>query len=319
MGAPWHEGLRPLCADVRDLAGSDAPVETVLFFVARWCQKETGAAEPDVAAVDQDLLADVAARVVRNLEDDGARVGRLVAGDAGAWSELRRLLRASAYSRADAAAGEYADEALQKIAIVLLTGTPPSRAAAQLAEALEGPKNEYIFTSPFPFWACTVVINLIVDDKRRQTRQREAPPLRAATKPDCLDAATLERAHEALPALLDAIRALPRVQRSVMAWTLARRGLDPVVTERLREMAPDLFAETVARAASVTGAPDEAGAPVTDADIAARLGTTARLVAANRSVARCNLSARDPCWKLLLDVLLPHKSTRRSHEEDHDG
>jgi hypothetical protein len=318
MRAPWHEGLRPLCADARDLAGTDAPEETVLFFVARWCQKETGATEPDVAALHQDLLADVAARIVRNLDDDGARVDRLVAGDAGAWSELRRLLHASACTRADAAADEYADEALQKIAIVLLTGTPPSRAVAQLAQALEGPRNEYVFTSPFPFWARTVVINLIVDDKRRQTREREAPPVQATRKADCLDATTIGRAHEALPALLDAIGALPPVQRSVMAWTLARRGLDSIVIERLRDMAPDLFAETVDRA-SVAGVPDTAGAPATDADIAARLGTTARLVAANRSVVRCNLSARDPYWKLLLDVLLPHKSTRRSHEEDHDG
>jgi len=315
MGASWHELLRLLCADACDVAGSGARVETVLFFVARWCQKETGAAEPDVAALDQDILADIAARVVRNLDDDGARVDRLVAGDAGAWTELRRLLHASACSRVDAAAGEYADEALQKVAIVLLTGTPASRAAAQLADALEGPRNEYVFTSPFPFWARAVVINLIVDDKRRQMREREAPPVHVTQKSACLDAATLEHAHKALPALLDAIRELPRVQRSVMVWTLARRDLDPIVTERLRELAPDLFGEIGDEA----GAPEASGAPASDHDIAERLGTTPRLVAANRSVARCKLAGRDPYWKLLLDVLLPHKSTRLTEEEDHDG
>ena len=56
-----------------------------------------------------------------------------------------------------------------------------------------------------------------------------------------------------------------------------------------------------------------------DNDIAERLGTTVRLVAANRSVARCKLAARDAHWKLLLDVLLPHKSTRSTREEDDDG
>ncbi len=256
MRASWHELLRPLCADACAVAGSGAGVETVLYFVARWCQKETGAAEPDVAALDQDSLADIAARVVRNLDDDGARVDRLVAGDAGAWTELRRLLCASAYSRVAAAAGEYADEALQKIAVVLLTGTPPSEAAAQLAAPIEGPRNEYVFTSPFPFWARVVVINLIVDDKRRQAREREAPPVHAAPKALCLDAATLERAHKALPALLDAVRELPPVQRAVMVWTLARRDLDPVVTERLRELAPDLFGG----AGDGAGAGDVAGA-----------------------------------------------------------
>lgn len=320
MGASWHELLRLLCADACDVAGSGAPVETVVFFVARWCQKETGVAEPDIAALDQDHLADIAARVVRNLGDDGARVDRLVAGDAGAWTELRRLLHASACSRVDAAAAEYADEALQKIAIVLLTGTPPSRVGARLAEGIEGPRNEYVFTSPFPFWARAVVINLIVDDKRRQAREREAPRVHATQRRPCLDAATLERAHEALPGLLDAVRELPPVQRTVMVWTLARRDLDPVVTERLRELAPDLFGEMGDGAERPkTGAPEASGAPVSDHDIAARLGTTARLVAANRSVARGKLAACDPYWKLLLDMLLPHRSTRPTEEEDRDG
>ncbi len=168
MGAPWHEPLRLLCADACDVAGSGAPRRDRSLLRRSLVPEGDRRAEPDVAALDQDHVADIAARVVRNLDDDGARVDRLVAGDAGAWTELRRLLYASACSRADAAAAEYADEALQKIAIVLLTGTPPSRAAAQLAEAIEGPRNEYVFTSPFPFWARAVVINLIVDDKRRQ-------------------------------------------------------------------------------------------------------------------------------------------------------
>jgi hypothetical protein len=307
IGGSWHERLGPLCTDACDLAGSSAPVETVRFFVARWCQKETGVPEPDVAALDQDLLTDIAARVVRNLDDDGARVDRLVAGDAGAWTELRHLLYTSAHPRADTAAGDYADEALQKIAIVLLTGTPPSQAARQLAEAIEGPRNEYVFTSPFPFWARAVVINLIVDDKRRQVREREAPQVHVRQKLPCLDGTTLERAHRTLPALLDAVRQLPGVQRSVMVWTLARRDLDPIVFERLRELAPDLFGQT------------EDGPVSSDQDIAGRLGTTTRLVAANRSAARCKLAARDPYWKLLLDVLLPHRSTRPAQEEDHDG
>ena len=307
MGTSWLELLRAVCAEACVVAGSHAHVETVLFYVARWCQKEIGVPEPDVAALDQDNLADVAARVVRNLDDDGARVDRLVAGDAGAWTELRRLLYASAIPRAGAQAGEYADEALQKIAVVLLTGTPPSEAAGQLAEAIEGPRNEYVFSSPFAFWARAVVINVIIDDKRRQAREREAPQVRAAQRPACLDAATLKRAHEALPSLLDAIRELPPVQRSVMVWTLVRSDLDPVVTERLRNLAPDLFGET------------GDGNVGSDHDIAERLGTTTRLVAANRSVARCKLAARDPHWKLLLDVLLPHRSTRPAQEEDHDG
>jgi hypothetical protein len=313
MGASWQELLRPLCREACDVAGSDASVETVLFFVARWCQKETGDTEPDVAALDDGHLAEIAALVVRNLDDEGARVDRLVAGDAGAWTELRRQLHLSAHPRVGAAAGEYADEALQKIAVVLLTGTAPSRVAQRLAtDGIIGPRNEYVFTSPFSFWARRVIINLIVDDARRRAREREAPQPRASYKPLRLDAAALERAYAALPALLDAVRELPPVQRSVMAWTLARSDLDPAVTECLHEIAPDLF--------GMSG--DGAGtspAVASDADIAARLGTSTRLVAANRSAARCKLAARDPVWTFLLDVLLPHRSTRPAREEYPDG
>jgi len=331
MGATWHELLRPLCAAACAAVGSDAAVEVVLFFVARWCQKETGAAEPDVAALDQDHLADIAARVVRNLGDDGVRVDRLYdrrrGGDVDAWTELRRLLFASACARVGVAdADHYADEAQQKIAYVLITGTPPERAAAQLAEAIEGPRYEYVFSSPFPFWARTVVIHLIIDDKRRQKRESEAPPAHTPQKAAGLDAATLAHAHRALPAfhelpaLLDAVRELPPVQRSVMVWTLARRDLDPAVTEHLRELAPDLFGETGdGTGTSEAGGPDASGPPASDREIAERLGTTARLVAANRSVARCKLAARDSHWKLLLEVLLPHRSTRPTHEEGRDG
>ena len=315
MGTPWHEALRSLCENARELAGSSLPADVVLFYVARWCQKESGDAAPGLDAFDESCLAGIAARVVHNLGEDGARVDRLVAGDAGAWTELRRLLRASACLRVDAAAGEYADEALQKIAVVLLTGTAPSQAAARLAGALEGPANEYVFTSPFEFWARTVVINLIVDDKRRLAREREAPRVRSTPRPLCLDTVAVERAHEALPGLLDAVRELPPTQRSVMVWSLRRSDLDPIVTDRLRELAPDLFAG-IGDGAVHSG---DGGAVDSDLDIAERLGTTPRLVAANRSAARCKLAARDPHWKLLLDVLLPHRSTRPTREEDDHG
>ena len=309
----WHDPLKSLCAEVCRAAGSHVPADTVLFYVARWCQKKTGVTEPDIAAFDYGDLADIAANVVRNLENDDDRVERLAAGDANAWTELHRLLYASVYSKfgtkfGASAACYYADEARQKIAWVLLTGTPPSQAAAQLATAFEDPRNEYIFTSPFPFWACRVVINLIIDDKRRAARRaRAASRVPPPQKPAGLDDATCKLAFEALPSLLEAISELPPRQRSVMVWTLMRRDLDPLAIECLRNLAPDLFA----------GIPY--GVVNSDHDIAARLGKTAHQVAANRSVARVDLAARNPYWKLLLDVLMPHKGKSPSQKEDHDG
>ena len=318
LGAPWDESLRPLCDDACRVAGTGVAVEVVVFYVARWCQKETGEHEPDVATIDAVRVADVAARVVGNVGGDGSRIDCLVAGDADAWTDLRRVLFLSAQPRAGAAAGEFADEALQKIAVVLLTGTPPSQAADRLAGDVDGPGNEYIFASPFSHWARAVVINLIVDEKRRAARERRAPRFQTPRKPTCLDTATLERAHAALPTLLEAMRDLPPVQRSVMAWTLMRSDIDPAVTRRLRDLAPDLFDDP--DGAGGGGANGRSPSPVAcDQDIADRLGTTARLVTANRSAARCKLAARDPLWALLLDVLLPHRSTRSPGEEGSDG
>jgi hypothetical protein len=220
-----------------------------------------------------------------------------VAGDAEALSALRRVLLASAASRSSESAHELADEALQKIALILLTGTPPSRATQQLDEGPEGPGNEYVFQSPFTFWARLVVINLAVDVHRREARERRVAAERPSGRVKRFDRATLHAAMEALPSLLAAIRALPQVQRSIMVLSLSRGDIEEVVRERLHELAPDLFSSTV-------------DPPTSDREIAERLGTTPKLVAASRSAARVKLVARDDRWALLLDALLPHRSTR---------
>jgi hypothetical protein len=96
-----------------------------------------------------------------------------------------------------------------------------------------------------------------------------------------------------------AVRDLPPVQRSVMVLSLSRRDLDETVRRRLHELAPDLFSEA-----------EGGDQPGSDREIAERLGTEPHLVRANRSVARRKLARRDPAWALLLDLLLPHKTTR---------
>jgi hypothetical protein len=176
MTDPWFAPLKPLCeaacADARAPRATDA----VLFYLARWCQKETEEAEPDLASIDASALREAAAKIVQHLRDEGGVVDRLVAGDAAAWTELRRALLATAGPRVEGRASEFADEALQKIAVVLLTGTPPSRASERLRLGPRGPRNEYVFISPFSFWAKAVLLNLIVDEHRRAAREREPPP-----------------------------------------------------------------------------------------------------------------------------------------------
>jgi len=297
----WLDRLRPLCEVARRASRCRYEATVVLFYLARWCQKKARTLEPRVGSIDRLTLRDTAERIARHLDHDGARVERLVAhpGDAEAWTELRRELFASARSRVGpVAADEFAEEALQKIAEVLLTGTPPSQAAAQLEAGPDGPGNEYIFDSPFSNWSRTVVINLIRDRWREEARRSKTEE----SKTPRVDRELVERARTALPHLLQAIRELPPKQRSVMVLSLNRRRLDPAVRKRLHKLAPDLFSEAGALVSS-------------ESDIAERLGSTTRRVTANRSVARRKLAKRDPAWALLLDILLPHRSTRPLHVE----
>jgi hypothetical protein len=301
----WLERLRPLCREACLSAKPPYPAEVVLFYVARWSQKKSRRHEPDPELFGNDVLRDVAERIAGNLAADGARVDRLFAREADEWVELKRLLLSSARRLARDAAPDYADDAFGDIAVVVFTGTPPSRAAERLREGPEGPSNEYVFQSPFPFWARRVVINLIIDEFRRWAREREGPPVRApAGTSQPLDSARIREAYATLPGLLDAIRELPPVQRSVMAMSLTRRDVDRLVRNRLHELAPDLFGQVSPEPAS------------SDPEIAERLGSTARRVTASRSVARRKLARRDAGWELLLDALLPHRSTRPVAAED---
>lgn len=299
MGGDWLDVLNPICTQACLAAPSGYPAEVALFYLVRWCQKRADDPDPNLDSLDPTDVREAAARIVRNLAEDGPLVERLVEGkDAKAWTDLRRTLLASAAPRAGPRAGEFADEAVQKVAEILLTGTPPSRAAERLRLGPDGPRGEYVFQSPFTYWARRVAINLVVDELRREARRRE-PAVEPGPKSSAhVDAATLEKARDALPALLEAIRDLPPVQRSVMVMSLSRRDLHDLVRRRLHELAPDLFAE-----------PD-AESPSSDREMAEVMGTTPRRLAASRSAARRKLTRKDPRWGLLLDVLLPHRSTR---------
>lgn len=304
MAGEWFHPLRHLCEDARTRVPSPYAADVVLFYLARWCQKKAQTHTPRVGSLGPSTLRDVATRIAQHLAHDGARVELLLTEEsAQAWTELRRELFASARSRVpEGVARECAEEAMQKIAEVLLTGTPPSLAAAQLAAGPDGPSNEYVFDTPFSGWARKIVINLIRDRWREESRRYRLAESRGAPR---LDPGLVEHARAALPDLLDAIRELPPKQRSVMILSLHRHGLHSAVRKRLHKLAPDLFSEV--------------GPPVSsDADLARRLGSIARRVTANRSAARRKLARQDPAWALLLDIMLPHRSTRPVHVERED-
>src|SRR5437879_6597808 len=65
VGGLWFEALRPVC-EAACAQAARHPVEVVLFYAARWCQKRTRESEPNLAGLDEEAMADAAARVVRN-------------------------------------------------------------------------------------------------------------------------------------------------------------------------------------------------------------------------------------------------------------
>ena len=300
--AVWFTALEERCEEAATTTRLPYLVYVVVFYLARWCQKKARHSEPSLEMFEPEVLKDIAERIVRNLSDDGERVDALVGGSTEEWTRLLGILMKSTASRVPDQARYYADEALGKIAEVLLTGTPPARAAEQLKLELDGPGNEYVFSSPFPLWARRVAINLIADDHRRRRRERLRGTQGRSVGLPVMDDALLKQARDSLPVMLDAIRRLPRVQRSVMVMSLLRREVDDLVIERLCTLAPDLFG------------PDD-HRPESDDEIAQLLGTITRNVHASRSVARVRLIEEEAVWALLLDVLLPHKSTRPARKD----
>jgi hypothetical protein len=303
MSGRWYEALRPVCEEVCSDTECVYTTDVVLFYLARWCQKQASTQDPDLASFEQPKLRDVAERIARNLRDYGTVVERIVQKDPLEWTSLRDMLLESARTRVRADPEDYAHGALVKVARALGTGTTPSQAANRLRQSLDGPRNEYVFEAPFPYWARRVVINLVMDGLVVLGREGgDRSLLDLASTPEDLDDDALTGACAALPGLVDAIRCLPSKQRSVMILSLARQDVDELVRELLHKVAPDLFSD-----ADVTHPRFSS-----DEDIARHLETTPRRVAANRSAARSKLSARDPHWKLLLDALMPHHSTRQS-------
>jgi hypothetical protein len=290
----WYAALRPLCEEVRADLRSGYAIDVALFYLARWCQKKARLPDPSLESFALSDLRDAAERIAGNLADHGRLLESFLEGDRAAWTTIRDHVRQSAGSRVGVGSGEFVDDAMQKISEVLLTGTSPSEAVARLREGPRGRGNEYVFDSPFPNWTQTVVINLIKDEWRRSQRQASWHGARGVG----LDRELVEQARAALPGLLRAICQLPTKQRRVIALSFCRRDLDEVVRKRVRKLAPELFAEDADVLVS------------SDADIAERMGSIPHRVAANRSAARRKLAPQHEHWELLLDILLPHRTTR---------
>jgi hypothetical protein len=316
--------LRRFCAGVWDPTLKFVNERVVLFYLARWCQKEARTLKPDLGEFSDEELADTAQNIAANLRRDGERIELLVAKNGDEWTKLLRELVACTSRHAPSGrAADLAGDALLKVTKVLLGGTKPSCASCRLngnapqrpecercsrKRCIDGPSNEYVFQSPFAGWAGTIANNIVCDCWRRGLQKPK--PLRSKRTPRRSKGGWCKEMEADLPALLEAIdRLAGRKQRSVMVLSLSRSDIDPKAYKPMRRLAPPkLFSEVGSERFE------------SDKAVAEHLESTPRRVGSNRSAARRKLCEQNPRWEVLLDVLLPHSSTRRAHgEEAQDG
>jgi hypothetical protein len=313
------EELRRYCAGVWDQRLKFVNERVALFCLARWCQKQVKALEPDLGKFSDEELACVARNIASNLRRDGERVELLLARDGDEWTKLwRELFESVSHLAPRDVAEDLTGDALLKVIQTLATGTKPSCARCRLdgdvprrpecadcshERGVRGPGNEYVFASPFAAWARTIARNIVFDWYGRELVQDD--PASSSGPDEEPDATGLRNQLMAvLLSLLEAIRGLPNKQRAAIVASFCRTDIDPEAYERLRSLAPDLFEQF------------GAGLFESDKDIAARLGTKIHLVRANRSVARRGLCEQDPRWELLLEFFMPHHSTKQARDKE---
>lgn len=318
------EELQRFCPNVWDKRLRFVNKRVVLFYLVRWCQKQAKTLEPDLGVFGNEELASVAENIAANLRCDGERVERLLSRDGDEWTKLLYELAETTSRRApQAMAVDLAENALVRIVVILDKGTKPSCANCRLGgdvpgrpecescrreRRIEGDGNEYVFQSPFAGWSRTIARNIAYDWWRTVIRRPDPPS--PAPKPSHPKRGWCKEVEADLPALLGAIDKLSaKKQRSVMIRSLSRSDIDPEAYKRMRALAPpELF--------------EEVGSKLFESDeaIAGHLESTRRRVGANRSAARRKLCEQNPRWEALLDVFMPHCSSRRAHgEEARDG
>ena len=324
----WFDPLRDFAAEAFRKHPSLYGVDAVHLNLARWCQKKArrvGTAgdskAPDISSFDPTELAAVANAIAANLAADGKRVEVLHAPGQTELDQLREQLLHSARRYRSGNAEDYADDALQKIMTILLTGTnplccrcllrgcrlerpgrPECRNCVRKLE-VDGPAGEYIFQSPFVDWARAVVRHLVVDElgpggpgRRRRwglALVDEALYVRSLSGDLRLD----RELDRVLMGLLEGVKKLPPRQRSVMIQSLWRSDVDDLIYRRLYGLAMEIFEEVIDQ--------ERCGS---DREIGIKLGITTQNVRSNRSAGRQTLVKRNTSWREILNVILPHAS-----------
>jgi len=324
MATDWYEQLRDYTKETSKKHPSYEE-DVVLFYLARWCQKKAHKSEPDAATPPPDLrlfgekkLTEVAGEITRNLAADAGQVENVFTLDQRKYDALKLALLRYAKHCAVRNAEQYADEALLKALPFVTAGTRPSCAGCKLGcrrrmrpeclgcklvPGLRGPSNEYVFQTSFLAWLLAVIRNLIADEARQRElllkrswdllldhEARQASPLSDIDE-------HRDEAYDVVEEMLQWVRNLPSMQRSVMVLSMCRADVDDVVHDELHRRAPRLL-----------GGATRHRRFASDRDIAAHLGTTPGNIATNRGIARMKAAKIDPRWGEILDRILPHRS-----------
>jgi len=322
---PWYGPLRKPAIKAFLRHPSRYGEDAVLFYLARWCEKSPRRKNPGQASQPPNLhsftqkeLAGVADEIASNLAADGEQVEHFFALDRIEYDKLRGELLATARRYTRWNTEDYADDAMQKVAEIVLTGTRPLCTGCKLSRrrqkrlecwgcerklGVDGPNNEYVFEAPFLPWIRTVARHLVFDDMRRRSLwMRWRRDLMLVDEERYLrsfydNEARIEMAEIILEEMLKKIERLPKRQKSVMILSLCRADVNDLLHERLHLLAPGLLGEVINHKRFAS-----------DEEIAEHLGTTARNVASTRCAARKKLAGRNPLRREALNVVLPHRS-----------
>jgi hypothetical protein len=325
----WYDPLRELATEAFRKHPSPFGADTVLFYLACWCQKKAGRdgtagdpKAPDLSSFDRNELAVVASAIAANLAVDGKQVEVLHAPGRIELDRLREQLLHSARRYQSGNAELYADDALMKIMTILLTGTNPVCCRCMVSGLrlerpgrsecrncvrkleLDGPAGEYIFQVPFADWARAVTRHLVVDElgppggPRRRWREDlalvdEARYVRSFYGDLRLDIT----ADRVLRGLLRGVKKLPPRQRSVMIESIFRADVDDLIYRRLYRLAKRILKGMIDS--------ERCGS---DREIGRKLGITTQNVRSNRCAGRKTLVKRNTSWREILNVILPHAS-----------
>jgi len=340
MATAWYEPLREYARKASKKHPSCYGEDAVLFYLARWLQKEAHKRKLGPLSVQLDLnlrgklgsesvqfkpnsfgkkkLTEVADNIASNLAADGERVEGVFTLNQEEYDKLRNALIVYARRYGVGKADQYADDALLKILPIVLTGTRPSCAGCKIGcrrrelpecagckreLGVDGPSNEYIFfQGPFLAWALAVLRHLIADDARCQ-----GSLLRWRWDLILVDQARYASSYADINARRDEAYGVVGEMLKGIDELPGRPRSVMVDSMHRADVDTEVYEQLYRLAPELLGEVSKDKKFADDREIGEHLGISVSNVSTIRGKARKELAQRDYRWGEILDCILPHR------------